>query len=100
MITKLYFVSTLIFSKKFQQILEQARKTIDASVIFIDGELKDGSEPLDQMTKKKKPKNSMKAQQQDNPKSMHVSIFVPFVSDQLVHLLSTGISINFCWLAI
>lgn len=62
-----------------QQILEAAHKTIQSSVMFIDGELKDGSDPLEQLVKKKRPKNSTKAAQ-DVPKSMHVSLFVPFVS--------------------
>lgn len=62
-----------------QQILESAHKTIQSSVMFIDGELKDGSEALEQLVKKKKPKCSGKSAQ-DAPKSMHVSLFVPFVS--------------------
>lgn len=63
----------------FQQILESAHKVIESSVMFIDGELKDGSEALEQMSKKKRPKNSAKVS--DVPKSMHVSLFVPFVSN-------------------
>ncbi|CAK1553679.1 unnamed protein product [Leptosia nina] len=62
---------------QFQQILESAHKTIESSVMFIDGELKDGSEALEQLHKKKKLKNSTKSSQ-DAPKSMHVSLFVPF----------------------
>lgn len=49
--------------------------------MFIDGELRDGSEALEQLVKKKKPKNNSKTTQQDAPKSMHVSLFVPFVSN-------------------
>lgn len=49
--------------------------------MFIDGELKDGSEALEQLIKKKKPKSAVtKTSQQEVPKSMHVSLFVPFVS--------------------
>ncbi|XP_045493553.1 protein odr-4 homolog [Colias croceus] len=62
---------------QFQQILESAHKTIESSVMFIDGELKEGSEQLEQLNKKKKVKNSTKSAQ-DVLKSMHVSLFVPF----------------------
>lgn len=48
--------------------------------MFIDGELKDGSESLDQLTKKKKSKTNTKVAQNEASKSMHVSLFVPFVS--------------------
>ena len=64
----------------FQQILESAHKTIQSSVMFIDGELKEGSEALEQLVKKKKPKGSSTKSIQEAPKSMHVSLFVPFVS--------------------
>ncbi|XP_041976537.1 protein odr-4 homolog [Aricia agestis] len=62
--------------QQFQQILESAHKTIETSVMFIDGELKDGAEVLEQMSKKKKTKSSKNAQ--DAPKSMHASLFVPY----------------------
>lgn len=48
--------------------------------MFIDGELKDGSESLDQLIKKKKTKTNTKLTQNEAPKSMHVSLFVPYVS--------------------
>lgn len=63
----------------FQQILESSHKTIESSVMFLDGELKDSSEQLEQLIKKKKTKNNSKTAQ-DVPKSMQVSLFVPFVS--------------------
>lgn len=47
--------------------------------MFLDGELKDSSEQLEQLIKKKKTKNNSKTAQ-DVPKSMQVSLFVPFVS--------------------
>ena len=65
----------------FQQILESAHKTIESSIMFIDGELKSNSDVLEQILKKKKPKTSSKLQQQELPKSMNVSLFVPFVSE-------------------
>nr|QMS80357.1 odorant receptor [Histia rhodope] len=47
--------------------------------MFIDGELKDGSEQLEQLNKKKKTKSNAKGtNQQEAPKSMLVSLFVPF----------------------
>lgn len=63
---------------QFQQILESAHKIIESSVMFIDGELKDGSESLDQLIKKKKTKTNTKLTQNEAPKSMHVSLFVPY----------------------
>lgn len=50
--------------------------------MFIDGELKDGTESLDLLVKKKKTKINSKTTQQthDAAKSMQVSLFVPFVS--------------------
>lgn len=49
--------------------------------MFIDGELKEGSEPLEQVNKKRK--NVIKTAA-DNPKSIQVSLFVPYVSTILV----------------
>ncbi|XP_050342461.1 protein odr-4 homolog [Nymphalis io] len=69
--------SGISVKQQFQQILEVAYKTIQSSVMFIDGELKDGSDALEQLTKKKKLKSSTK-NAQETPKSMHVSLFVPF----------------------
>lgn len=82
---------------QFQQILESAHKTMEASVMFIDGELKDGSEALEQLIKKKKPKSSSKIAQQDVPKSMHVSLFVPFENSlpETVEYLECDGSIHF-----
>lgn len=68
-------------SYSFQQILESAHKTIESSIMFIDGELKDNTEVLELLLKKKKPKIHTKMQQQELPKSMNVSLFVPFVSE-------------------
>lgn len=48
--------------------------------MFIDGELKNGSEALENLNKKKKPKTNVKPTLQDVLKSMQVSLFVPFVS--------------------
>lgn len=48
--------------------------------MFIDGELKDNTEVLELLFKKKKSKNNSKTTQQELPKSMNVSLFVPFVS--------------------
>lgn len=53
--------------------------------MFIDGELKDGSEALEQLVKKKKPKGSSTKTHQEAPRSMHVSLFVPFVSISLCY---------------
>ncbi|XP_050681778.1 protein odr-4 homolog [Leptidea sinapis] len=69
--------SGISVKQQFQQILESAHKTIESSVMFIDGELKQDSEPLEQINKKKKLKSSTKTAQ-DTPKSMNVSLFVPF----------------------
>ncbi|XP_013187405.2 protein odr-4 homolog [Amyelois transitella] len=81
--------------QQFQQILESAHRTIESSVLFIDGELKDGTEPLDQLIKKKKPKTAGKVQ--DAPKSMHVSLFVPFENSmpETVEYLECDGSIHF-----
>ncbi|XP_039749143.1 protein odr-4 homolog [Pararge aegeria] len=81
---------------QFQQILESAHKTIESSVMFIDGELKDGSEALEQLIKKKRPKNSAKSAQ-EIPKSMHVSLFVPFENSlpETVEYLECDGSIHF-----
>ncbi|CAG9785060.1 unnamed protein product [Diatraea saccharalis] len=65
---------------QFQQILESAHKTIESSVMFIDGELKDGNEAIEQIIKKKKTKTNSKNTQQDIPKTMQVSLFVPFAT--------------------
>lgn len=62
--------------------MESAHKTIESSIMFIDGELKDNSEVLESLFKKKKPKTNSKSVQQELPKSMNVSLFVPFVSKQ------------------
>lgn len=88
--------SGISVKQQFQQILEAAHKTIQSSVMFIDGELKDGSDPLEQLIKKKRPKNSTKAAQ-DVPKSMHVSLFVPFESSlpETVEYLECDGSIHF-----
>ncbi|KAL0892153.1 hypothetical protein ABMA27_015350 [Loxostege sticticalis] len=83
---------------QFQQILESAHKTIESSVMFIDGELKDGSEALEQLIKKKKPKSAVtKTSQQEVPKSMHVSLFVPFENSlpETVEYLECDGSIHF-----
>ncbi|CAH2107315.1 unnamed protein product [Euphydryas editha] len=87
--------SGISVKQQFQQILEAAHKTIQSSVMFIDGELKDGSDALEQLIKKKRPKNSTKAQ--DVPKSMHVSLFVPFESSlpETVEYLECDGSIHF-----
>ncbi|XP_072940498.1 protein odr-4 homolog [Epargyreus clarus] len=81
---------------QFQQILESAHKAIESSVMFIDGELKDGSEALESLIKKKKPKNSAKTTQ-ETPKSMHVSLFVPFENSmpESVEYLECDGSIHF-----
>lgn len=81
---------------QFQQILESAHKTIESSVMFIDGELRNGSEALEQLIKKKKPKNSSKSIQ-DMAKSMHVSLFVPFENSlpETVEYLECDGSIHF-----
>ncbi|XP_047514852.1 protein odr-4 homolog [Pieris napi] len=60
---------------QFQQILESAHKTIELCVMFIDGELKDASEPLEQVFKKRK---IIIKRATDNPKSIQVSLFVPY----------------------
>ncbi|CAB3221441.1 unnamed protein product [Arctia plantaginis] len=83
--------------QQFQQILESAHKTIESSIIFIDGELKDGSELLEQLYKKKKPKNNLKTVQQEPPKSMNISIFLPFENTmpETVEYLECDGSIHF-----
>ncbi|CAK1604228.1 unnamed protein product [Parnassius mnemosyne] len=88
--------SGISVKQQFQQILESAHKTIDSSVMFIDGELKDGSEQLEQIIKKKKSKNNTKTSQ-DLPKSMHVSLFVPFENalPETVEYLECDGSIHF-----
>ncbi|CAH0728745.1 unnamed protein product, partial [Brenthis ino] len=88
--------SGISVKEQFQQILESAHKTIQSSVMFIDGELKDGSEALEQLVKKKKPKGSGKSVQ-DAPKSMHVSLFVPFENSlpETVEYLECDGSIHF-----
>ncbi|KAM3962417.1 protein odr-4 homolog [Aphomia sociella] len=82
---------------QFQQILETAHKTIESSVMFIDGELRDGTDALEQLIKKKKPKNSSKTTTQDTAKSMHVSLFVPFENSlpETVEYLECDGSIHF-----
>ncbi|XP_026329019.1 protein odr-4 homolog [Hyposmocoma kahamanoa] len=72
--------SGISVKQQFQQILESAHKTIQSSVMFIDGELKDGTESLDLLVKKKKTKTGSKTTQHthDGSKSMQVSLFVPF----------------------
>ncbi|KAG7299491.1 hypothetical protein JYU34_016453 [Plutella xylostella] len=81
---------------QFQQIVEEAQKALEVSVMFIDGELKDRSDPLDQLVKKKKPKNA-KSASTDPPKSMMVSLFVPFESSmpETVEYLECDGSIHF-----
>lgn len=64
--------------QQFQQILESANKTVDSSVMFIDGELRTGTEALDELIKKKKMKSNPKTNQSETLKSMQVSLFVPF----------------------
>ncbi|CAG9560483.1 unnamed protein product [Danaus chrysippus] len=88
--------SGISVKQQFQQILESANKTISSSVMFIDGELKDGSEALEQLVKKKRPKSSTKCAQ-DTPKSMHVSLFVPFENSlpETVEYLECDGSIHF-----
>ncbi|CAH2075315.1 unnamed protein product, partial [Iphiclides podalirius] len=88
--------SGISVKQQFQQILESAHKTIESSVIFIDGELKDGSEQLEQIIKKKKSKNNTKTTQ-DSQKSMHVSLFVPFENTmpETVEYLECDGSIHF-----
>lgn len=83
--------------QQFQQILESAQKTIESSVVFIDGELKEGSESLEQMIKKKKPKSNSKSVQNETLKSMHVSLFVPFENSlpETVEYLECDGSIHF-----
>ncbi|CAH0407763.1 unnamed protein product [Chilo suppressalis] len=82
---------------QFQQILESSHKTIESSVMFIDGELKDGNEAIEQLIKKKKTKTNSKIAQQDVPKSMHVSLFVPFENTlpETVEYLECDGSIHF-----
>ncbi|KAJ2947010.1 hypothetical protein O0L34_g16354 [Tuta absoluta] len=82
--------------QQFQQILELSQKVIESSVMFIDGELKNGSEALENLNKKKKPKNS-KVTQQDTLKSMHVSLFVPFANSlpETVEYMECDGSIHF-----
>ncbi|XP_075970610.1 protein odr-4 homolog [Anticarsia gemmatalis] len=89
--------SGISVKQQFQQILESAHKTIESSIIFIDGELKDGSEVLEQLFKKKKPKNNSKQVQQEPPKSMNVSLFVPFENSlpETVEYLECDGSIHF-----
>ncbi|XP_049866304.1 protein odr-4 homolog [Pectinophora gossypiella] len=70
--------SGISVKQQFQQILESAYKTIESSVMFVDGELKDGSEALESLNKKKKTKTNAKFVESETPKSMHVSLFVPF----------------------
>lgn len=53
--------------------------------MFIDGELRHGTEALDELVKKKKTKSTNKTSQPDVLKPMQVSLFVPFVS-LLLHL--------------
>ncbi|XP_053602314.1 protein odr-4 homolog [Plodia interpunctella] len=87
--------SGISVKQQFQQILESAHKTIESSVMFIDGELKEGTETLDQLIKKRKPKTTNKVQ--DVPKSMHVSLFVPFENSmpETVEYLECDGSIHF-----
>lgn len=89
--------SGISVKQQFQQILESAHKTIESSIIFIDGELKDGSEVLEQLFKKKKTKCNTKATQQEPPKSMNVSLFVPFENTmpETVEYLECDGSIHF-----
>ncbi|KOB72846.1 Protein odr-4-like protein, partial [Operophtera brumata] len=83
--------------QQFQAILESAHKTIESSIMFIDGELKAGNEPLEQLTKKKKSKSTVKSVQNETPKSMLVSLFVPFENSlpETVEYLECDGSIHF-----
>ncbi|KAI8428903.1 hypothetical protein MSG28_007536 [Choristoneura fumiferana] len=89
--------SGISVKQQFQQILESAHKTIETSVMFIDGELKNGSEALENLNKKKKPKTNVKPTQQDVLKSMQVSLFVPFENSlpETVEYLECDGSIHF-----
>ncbi|KAL4706536.1 hypothetical protein ACJJTC_015734 [Scirpophaga incertulas] len=89
--------SGISVKQQFQQILEAAQKTIESSIMFIDGELRDGNENLEQLTKKKKTKNNPKVAQQEAPKTMHVSLFVPFENTlpETVEYLECDGSIHF-----
>lgn len=89
--------SGISVKEQFQQILESANKTIQSSVMFIDGELKEGSEALEQLVKKKKLKGSSTKSTQEAPKSMHVSLFVPFENSlpETVEYLECDGSIHF-----
>ncbi|XP_013141113.1 PREDICTED: protein odr-4 homolog [Papilio polytes] len=88
--------SGISVKQQFQQILESSHKTIESSVMFLDGELKDSSEQLEQLIKKKKTKNNSKTAQ-DVPKSMQVSLFVPFENalPETVEYLECDGSIHF-----
>ncbi|CAH0627106.1 unnamed protein product [Chrysodeixis includens] len=89
--------SGISVKQQFQQILESAHKTIETSIMFIDGELKDNAEVLEQLFKKKKSKTSSKTSQQELPKSMNVSLFVPFENalPEAVEYLECDGSIHF-----
>ncbi|XP_021200970.1 protein odr-4 homolog [Helicoverpa armigera] len=89
--------SGISVKQQFQQILESAHKTIESSIMFIDGELKDNTEVLEQLFKKKKPKSNSKQMQQELPKSMNVSLFVPFENSlpETVEYLECDGSIHF-----
>ncbi|XP_063621481.1 protein odr-4 homolog [Cydia splendana] len=89
--------SGISVKQQFQQILESAQKTIESSVMFIDGELKTGSEALENLNKKKKLKTNAKVTQQEALKSMQVSLFVPFETclPETVEYLECDGSIHF-----
>ncbi|KAJ8732029.1 hypothetical protein PYW08_014759 [Mythimna loreyi] len=90
--------SGISVKQQFQQILESAHKTIESSIMFIDGELKENTEVLEQILKKKKlPKTHSKVQHQELPKSMNVSLFVPFENSlpESVEYLECDGSIHF-----
>ncbi|GBP04393.1 Protein odr-4 homolog [Eumeta japonica] len=64
--------------KSIEEILQSAHKSLHSSVMFIDGELKESTDNLEQFVKKKKNKSNSKSTQEVDPtKSMHITLFVP-----------------------
>ncbi|PSN52959.1 hypothetical protein C0J52_03625 [Blattella germanica] len=63
--------------KRLQDILLSVSENIKSSVCMIDGELRDSSEALDALGKKKKPKASGKGSNVGEAKPLNVSLYIP-----------------------
>lgn len=65
-----------------KEILEAAHKSIESSVVILDGKLRDSTDKLESQFTKPKSKSGAKSARDEEVQTVQVSILVPCVSTQ------------------